>query len=108
MLRHVVLPLVLENACLLVAWTFRETGAGRFRPSNAPRYNRLPDDYVIATGGPIPLNPCSHYLRSGWTKLAVHVDIDASLRPSEIAYSGGKPDKALEVLGWKATVTFQT
>jgi GDPmannose 4,6-dehydratase len=67
-----------------------------------------PDDYVIATGVPHTLesfvNSAFSSLGLDWRK---HVDIDPSLfRPSEIVYSLGNPNKALQDFGWRAAVSF--
>lgn len=118
---HYVTRKVVATACRIAAGSGERLSLGRLDISRdwgwSPDFvqamhlmlqQAVPDDYVIATGE-------SHTLESfvattfaqvglNWKS---HVDIDASLfRPSEIAHSGGKPDKALKVLGWKATVTF--
>ncbi|MGE4447215.1 MAG: GDP-mannose 4,6-dehydratase [Azospira sp.] len=67
-----------------------------------------PEDYVIATGEPHTLES---FVASAFDQLGLdwhdHVDIDPSLfRPSEIARSAGDPAKALDGLGWRATVAF--
>jgi len=68
-----------------------------------------PDDYVIATGE-------THSVRE-FAKLAFeaidlryedHVSFDEKfLRPSEVPVLRGDPQKAKDVLGWTASVTFQ-
>jgi GDPmannose 4,6-dehydratase len=68
----------------------------------------VPDDYVIATGETRTLEI---FVATVFDQLGLdwknHVDIDHNLyRPSEIAYSGGSPDKAMKALDWKAEVRF--
>jgi GDPmannose 4,6-dehydratase len=63
-----------------------------------------PDDYVIATG---ETNTLEDFVREAFAAFGLewheHVISDASLlRPSEIMTSRGNPEKALNVLGWKA------
>ena len=68
------------------------------------------DDYVVATGKGHEL---SIFVERVFVELGLDwknfVDIDQSLyRPSDIFNSVGDPNKALEVLGWKSSVTFHT
>jgi GDPmannose 4,6-dehydratase len=61
-----------------------------------------PADYVIATGEPHSLREfveeAFRYAGLDWTK---HVDHDPGLsRPSDVAFSVGRPDKARAQLGW--------
>ena len=61
-----------------------------------------PADYVIATGEPHSLREfveeAFRYAGLDWTK---HVDHDAGLsRPSDVAFSVGRPEKARARLGW--------
>ena len=61
-----------------------------------------PADYVIATGEPHSLREfveeAFRYAGLNWTK---HVDHDPGLsRPSDVAFSVGRPDKARAHLGW--------
>ena len=61
-----------------------------------------PADYVIATGEPHSLREfveeAFRYAGLDWTK---HVDNDQGLsRPSDVAFSVGRPDKARAHLGW--------
>ena len=61
-----------------------------------------PADYVIATGEPHSLREfveeAFRYAGLDWTK---HVDHDPSLsRPSDVAFSVGRPEKARARLGW--------
>jgi GDPmannose 4,6-dehydratase len=61
-----------------------------------------PADYVIATGEPHSLREfveeAFRCVDLDWTK---HVDYDAALsRPSDVAFSVGRPDKARAELGW--------
>ena len=70
----------------------------------------VPDDYVIATGETRTLE---FFVATVFDQLGLdwkhHVDIDHNLyRPSEIAYSGGNPEKALKALDWEAEVRFPT
>ena len=63
-----------------------------------------PGDYVIATG---ETNTLESFVVETFTQLGLdwreHVSTDASLlRPSEIMVSRGNPEKAFQVLGWKA------
>ena len=67
------------------------------------------EDFVVATGK-------MHSLRDFVDKTfeclglsaADHMDSDESLlRPSDITYSVGNPEKAQRVLGWNATVNFE-
>jgi GDPmannose 4,6-dehydratase len=65
-----------------------------------------PADYVIATGEPHSLREfveqAFRYIGLDWTK---HVDYDAALsRPSDVAFSVGRPEKARAELGWTAGV----
>jgi len=67
-----------------------------------------PQDYVIATGA---TNTLQSFVATAFSQVGldwqVHVDFDPSLvRPSEIAYSAGNPEKAMAGLGWKARVAF--
>jgi GDPmannose 4,6-dehydratase len=67
-----------------------------------------PDDYVIATG---ETHTLEFFVATVFDQLGLdwknHVDIDHNLyRPSEIAYSSGNPDKAMEALDWKGEVRF--
>ena len=61
-----------------------------------------PEDYVIATGKPHSLREfveeAFRYVGLDWTK---HVDYDPTLsRPSDVAFSFGRPEKARAQLGW--------
>lgn len=63
-----------------------------------------PGDYVIATG---ETNTLESFVVETFTQLGLdwrqHVSTDPSLlRPSEIMVSRGNPEKAFQVLGWKA------
>ncbi|MFM8991198.1 MAG: GDP-mannose 4,6-dehydratase, partial [Alphaproteobacteria bacterium] len=63
-----------------------------------------PDDYVVATGLSVRLEDfvAAAFAAAGldWRD---HVAFDQALvRPSDIALSVGRPDKAERVLGWRA------
>jgi GDPmannose 4,6-dehydratase len=63
-----------------------------------------PEDFVIATGEARPLEDfvalAFSFFNMDWRD---HVTHDAALvRPNEIAASGGNPDKAWRMLGWRA------
>lgn len=63
-----------------------------------------PDDYVIATG---ETNTLEDFVAEAFTVLKLnwrdHVAFDSSLiRPSEIQFSRGNPDKAARILKWNA------
>lgn len=65
-----------------------------------------PSDFVIATGETFSLE---EYVRYAFEAVSLdwrrHVDVDPSLfRPSEIRAPAARPDRAAEVLGWKAKV----
>lgn len=64
----------------------------------------LPEDFVIATG---QMHSLKEFVEKTFEKLGLnyidYLDTDGSLlRPSDITYSVGNPEKAHRVLGWKA------
>jgi GDPmannose 4,6-dehydratase len=68
-----------------------------------------PDDYVIATG---ETNTLESFVKEAFSAFGLdwseHVISDPSLlRPSEIMTSRGNPEKAFNVLGWKADHTMR-
>ena len=70
----------------------------------------IADDYVVATGKGYEL---AKFVEQVFAELNLDrekfVDIDQTLfRPSDISNSVGDPRKALDVLGWESSVTFQT
>ncbi len=67
-----------------------------------------PEDFVIATGR---MHSLREFVEEVFGRLglraAEHVDSDPSLlRPTDIAYSVGDPEKSRCLLGWKAAVDF--
>jgi GDPmannose 4,6-dehydratase len=65
-----------------------------------------PQDCVVATGQSITLQ---EFVARTFVQLGLdwqdHVDIDSRLlRPSEAAVSAGRPQRAFDALGWRATV----
>jgi GDPmannose 4,6-dehydratase len=63
-----------------------------------------PDDFVIATGGPMSLDA---FVERAFGHFGLdhraHVDVDTSLfRPNEIGYSCGRATRARDRLGWTA------
>jgi GDPmannose 4,6-dehydratase len=68
------------------------------------------EDFVIATGS---MHSLRDFVDKAFAHLGLdsadHVDSDPSLlRPSDIAYSVGYPEKAHRLLGWKAAVDFDS
>ena len=68
------------------------------------------DDYVIATGQSHTLES---FVAEAFAQVGLdwqsHVDIDPTLfRPSEIVYSAGNPEKAVNRLGWRAGWRFRS
>ncbi len=63
-----------------------------------------PRDYVIATGAPHALR---EFVAAAFSAVGLdwknHVDFDPALsRPSDVAYSVGRPERAAKELGWQA------
>lgn len=64
----------------------------------------MPDDFVIATG---EVNTLQDFVAETFDAIGLdwkqYVETDkSSLRPAEVSYSVGNPDKAERVLGWRA------
>jgi GDPmannose 4,6-dehydratase len=66
-----------------------------------------PDDFIVATGQSSPLEQfASSAFAAAGLDWRDHVDVDPALgRPADLAWSGGTPAKAAEVLGWQAVTT---
>jgi GDPmannose 4,6-dehydratase len=67
-----------------------------------------PEDFVIATGA---MHSLQEFVEKVFAAVGLsasdHVDSDpALLRPSDITYSVGNPEKSKRLLGWQATVEF--
>lgn len=63
-----------------------------------------PDDFIVATGQSFSLEQfVEQSFASAGLDWRDHVDSDAALaRPADLGWSGGTPDKAARILGWKA------
>lgn len=93
--------LTLGNVAVIRDWGWAPDYVGAmWRMMQADR----PEDFVIATGEARPLEDfvalAFSFFNMDWRD---HVTHDAALvRPNEIAASGGNPDKAWRMLGWRA------
>jgi GDPmannose 4,6-dehydratase len=116
--RHFVTKKVVAAACRIASGSDEKLQLGNLSVKRdwgwAPEYVRVmwamlqqdhPSDYVIATG---EAHTLSYFVENVFTAVGLnwrdHVFVDECLqRPSDISYSRGRPHKAHEILGWRAT-----